>query len=897
MKAIIHIAALGSLAISWQSSAAEGTAFPFLGYHSEQPGLKLSSLVSDGNQQVWAFANERGCRLYRLDQKKWRTIELDNFPIDLKPIALERNAEGNLIGLWESEGRNNEYFFSQHDGDRHSILAHFSTQLSRPVLLPLRNGRVAVTESGPKVIFFDPDRNNGEAIINTIAEDQFVAPKKSRDGTVSTGYLPIRAIEDHQGILWLWSHSMKEADHLWRLKFPLMLTGDGSEPATLSPLKLPETVPEGSPISPAVDMGDKAPAFGVPNIGFFTERFDPANSGLPENVFIYVEKIFPALGSWYFISTPRPTKLEVGNSSIQNTIAVEYRTFYEPGEESSTLLRLRDGEFTTVTRMLDREPRFGWLDRPVVEMADGFWTCIYPNALAYVSSNGSTAGESVKYLDQQAGLPLRFPSEIEKLNEKEIVVLDRSAGTTCLVSLENAFSQSNEKLRLSVIKTRTSLIDDASGLIHGVLSNGKFSIWRDSAWHECEVPDEEPFHRKDTHFMHTNRSHGWLYPYRNGPTAVCEFASGKWTTFESLEAALVAFMPTNSRLEGGDYPSMMPFSSAEAPPKISFIDFDGILKLFKNKRWYEWPLTDISGGDRKVTGTPFFRDDGTLVVPLGHRFWVLEDNDTWVQEKKQGDHPPEATYRGRDHLKLPADCPVSNVASAIYDRHGICWLRDTEGGLWKSLPGCTVPLLDERDFNDRLLLKSQRFYYISTDPLGNAFIRTEFSQAGSGAHLLFKTRYPLPDNRPGIIRIKNHALTLDLGKAPWKRWRINNGEWSRVTDANETTIEQISSGEHQIEILAYNEELTPTEESAILDFSITAVPGDKLSGLLDQLRNGNLKAREDAAVQLQSMGSAILDRLRSASRTADSTSYHWWLRAVIQRIEAEPPTAASAINE
>ena len=550
--------------------------------------------------------------------------------------------------------------------------------------------------------------------------------------------------------------------------------------------------------------------------------------------------------------------------------------FYDPKKRSSALFRLRGSQLTTLTWKLDVEPAFGWPDRPVLETKAGFWTCMKGGGLVFVPA---TDKSTLVTYDWHDGLNVKEPVAMAQAGDDHFIVLDRGSGATCLVPLQLAKVEVAKSMRVEVLKTESLLLEDARGRIWGRMADGALQRWESGRWNKIDTPEKVT--RMSGHtFIADEHAQGWLIPMAAGTAAVCDFATDEWFIFESIEQALVARMRPASRLLLRDFPSLAPVSSAGQPLKIGFLRESGTLHHFDGREWKIWKIADIAGPDARVTGAPFFDPAGRFTLAIDQHDWQLPAEGKWQRTESAAES--ERVYHSEE-AQPPPDCPVKNVSSTAYDRWGVCWLSDAQRRLWKCVHGQAVPVLQADEPNP--LPEGAHLYEVRSDLAGNAFLRLQFGWHGE-RYLAVRSRLPQPESSVTLQEVRADTARVTFGKAAWHVSRIDDGAWSQASDQSERLLTGLLPGEHALEVLAYNADLTPASASAKIKLTIQAADIAELNTLIQRLGGGDLDASEAAARRLRSQGGTILPSLRKAQETAGERT-RWWLDAVIQHLESK----------
>ena len=840
----------------------------------EEPDARkaIAAIVSDAQHQAWAIFRSQGARLAVFQKDHWAPLKLPGFPPTLKALKLARLKDGAIACLWRDEATAEAHVLSRHTTKQHQLLARIPIKLTEPRLLPLADGGLLVTAAGRELLRIGKGGADPEII--TLPEDAFLPPKKNDDGSSRTGFVPVHAVQDQRGTIWLWSHAMQPMEWEWRLRGLGRITPQG-----FTFQDIPGTKPE-QPISVVTPWMGNRLAIAVAGVGLFdldVEKRAMTAFAAPGDELKYIEKIFPAGDDWHLITTPRPTEQKVSVSKTFNAqLKLTTERFYDPQKRTSALFRLRGSELAPLTWKLDGEPAFGWPDRPVIETKEGFWTCVKGGGLVFVPF---AAKGVLKTLDWRNGLTLREPVEMARAGDTQFVVLDRNSGQTCLLPLKPG-AVNPAAVRVEILRTESLLLEDASGRIWGRLADDTFQRWENGRWNKLEVPEKVAQMSRNV-FIADAHEQGWLIPMKDGPAAVCDFKTGEWHVFASIEAALVARMQPASKLLLRDFPSLAPVSSAVSPCRIGFLREAGTLHHFDGHEWRTWKVADLAGPDARVTSPPRFDQDGRFTLAISGYDWKLMPDGQWRRTEQKAD-VAERIYHSEE-AQPPHDCPVKNVSSTAYDRHGVCWLSDAQRRLWKCIPGCAVPVLQSGEPNP--LLEGAHLYEVRSDLIGNAFLRLQFGWHGE-RYLAVRSRLPQPESKVTLHEVVADTARIEFGEAAWHMWRFGNGAWSLASDKKEHVFTGLLPGVQELEIMAYNADLTPASASAKVKLTIKAADITELETLIRLFNGDDLDTSEAAARRLRSQGKAILPSLNRTRENADERT-RWWLDAIIQQIEAK----------
>jgi hypothetical protein len=720
-------------------------------------------VAADGDGIVWAIFSRMGPTITQFQDGLWKDLKLSEFSGSLNAQKLVRLADGRVACLWSDGSRENAWQISLHRRNSHSMWSRFTIKWERPRMLPLADGGLLITEAGRQVVRISPD--GGHVNIAELPEEVFIRPKKNYDGSVSTSHRDIHAVQDQLGGIWLWCFALKPYEYEWQLRGLLKLDGGKVERKKIG-------IEDGSALISAVVPWQKDKlAVAVAGVGLFeldlngvnTKRFEDASGELK-----YIEKIFHANDAWHFITTPRPTEMDVSVSKTFNAhLQSSNRRFYDPEKRTTAILRLESSKIIPLAWKVDVEPEFGWADRPVVETPDGFWTCTRGAGLLFVAlGNG---GPVLRNLDWRSGLRLREPDLITRARDSQLVVLEKSVRKATVFPLR-ASSAEIRPLRVDVLNTKSLLLEDAQGSVWGRLDDGSMQRWKNGWWEKPKIPDKVEAMRANL-FVADDAQQGWLMPLHEGGAAVCDFTTGQWQVFDTLEQALLTRLKAGSRLHLRDYPSLAPVSAPGQIRCIGFLRQEGRLHHFDGAKWQVWKLSDFAGPDARVTGVPSFDEAGAFTIPINQVYWKLRKSGGWEQTAENAESAAR-TYLTTES-NPPPGCPLKEVGSTAYDRFGVCWLTDDKGRLWKSIHGCAVPVIQPEEPNP--VSNGMSVYEVRTDLAGNAFLRLESDWYG-GRHLVVRSRQPRPESTAVVNQVKADTASIAFGDAAWHVWRMDGGE-------------------------------------------------------------------------------------------------------------------------
>lgn len=605
-----------------------------LGKESQDPIL---SIASDGENRVWAIFRKQGTRLGYFEDGHWAVMTPEGLPSNLQAQQLVRLSDGSIACLWHEGANAKVHLLSRHTAEVDELLASGPSKLEQPKLMALADGGMIVTCAGREMLCIAKKGAQPQHII--LQEDAFLPPKKNNDGSLPTSFLPLSAVQDQRGTIWLWSPAMEKREFNWRLRGLWKLDG-----GKITSQKIADVAPD-APISVVAPWKDNRLVIAVAGVGWFhlnDEKHSLTTFKKTIDEIKYIERIFALQDEWFMITTPKPTWYDYHVSkTFSGVLITSSERFYDPQKRTSALSQVNGLKLEPLTWKLDAEPAFGWPDRPVLSTKAGFWTCA-DNGLAFVS-----AGEkkTVQKMDWRNGLDLPNPMELAQQGDSHFVVLDRYTGRTRLLPLNTPPSKP-AALRVEMLETASLLLEDTRGRVWGRMADGTFQCWDNGHWDVVKVPERVAgmYHYA---FLADGHDQGWLISTDEGAdkaAAVCDFNTGQWSVFDNMKAALVARMHPASRLVLRDQPSFAPVSSAGTPQRTGFLCDTGVLHHFDWTRWREWKVADIAGADARVTNELSFDAQQRLTVSINWYRWRLSREEKWQRDSEKTGEDDESFH-------------------------------------------------------------------------------------------------------------------------------------------------------------------------------------------------------------------------------------------------------------
>ena len=855
---------------------------------ADGPGVMVEGAVSlvaqDADGTVWGASDVNGNDLSVLAGQRWEQRFVPGLNENCRHAVMEKLADGDVGILWQDRSDGEDaWVLTRHRAGQSRIAARFSATLKEPVLQGLADGRVLVTESGRTFVVIPPA--DGKAVVKTLPKDLFLQPeKKQADGSLSTEHAPVRALVDGAGALWLWSPESERQIYRWRMGGMVRAT-EG-----ISRFQLHKVGDKTPAVSACVRWDEKHLAVAVADEGLLLLADGSTELGrmpVPDDVvFKHIEQLFHDGTAWHAVTAPQPTKFDVSPApELGNRITFRQTFFYDRSKPVCAVWRHEEGKWKLLHDGLDKNPA-QW--RPWVRAKQGFFLGSDTGAPWFFPADGGKP----RRLASASTFPLTDVGRMISIDEKHVLLVKRYGGLACLWPAD-APAIAEKPQRWETLVTECEALQDKRGGIWCVRKDGTFSRWDGKEWKNFPPPPAG-IASNSIGFIPDDRDRGWLMPADDEPTAICDFATGKWETFPSVRKALAAQLPRGVKLRLPLNPFYEHAFSGDG--RIGAFTGTNEVLLYENGDWREWKLRDFAGAEARLGGTLFFAADGRLSVPVGDdTTWEWHGEPKGWQRNEGVMIPNPGTGPNRSPLVLPDGRELTSGdgdESGARDRNGVIWLLRKGGVLFKIFPGREVRVFEQDEPNP--FRHPRTIYRALADDAGNVLLDTsEFSN--DHEHIFIRARSPVPQSLAQLTENKEDTARIAVGEkdgAPlWHTWRVDGGQWQPLRQTNELTLDGFLPGKHTIEVRAFNAELTPAAATARVDFVTSSSADAPFAASLRQLAGPDLDARENAARKLKSQGPAALPKLREA-RQAASADARWWLDAIIQHIERQPATEA-----
>jgi hypothetical protein len=210
----------------------------------------------------------------------------------------------------------------------------------------------------------------------------------------------------------------------------------------------------------------------------------------------------------------------------------------------------------------------------------------------------------------------------------------------------------------------------------------------------------------------------------------------------------------------------------------------------------------------------------------------------------------------------------------------------SEGPLYRTREDQYVPVFADNEPNP--FFKGGGVYEALIDPRGNAFLRTDdISQDEMFTYAIVRAPAPPPLAKVSVEKLESDSvrvkMSTDSKQAVWFAWKLDNNDWQPMQREAETQMNNLSAGNHHLEVQAVDDKLQASVTNASVWFNINIDPQEHIQKLIAMLSSEKLEDRETAAQALERYGKAALAPLKAARENAGD-SQQWWIDAVTQQI-------------
>ena len=893
------------------------------GAAQDDPPWRVRDFATDGTGQVWAVAdhsdpeNSDGShtpfdQLAALApgsprQDAWQPHPQPDLPTGALPEALAVLATGHVVCLWQNRL---EARLTLHRDGKDTPWCSLEHRLTGPSLLPLPDGGLAIVENGPSLVRISA---TGTATVTTLPETVLTkaqpqrfraAPMPPHPGSrqlvdpslAATLHPAVHAVVCGDGSLCLWSHGPKAKNVDYQ-----QIEGLARWPADGSPPVLVGSFPAGTEFSAVVADGPDhlyavQAGTGLLRLHWPDGKAEPTTATGPG--FARIEHLAMLNGRPHFVTSPLPPERVYKfllSRPDKDTPLLQFQRFHDPAARSGTLWRLDpSGPPVPLIQGLDGSPmEFQSLNPRVAP-----W-----QRTLIATGRGILVGAA-------HGLPWWLPaapgSTPYMLDHAQGFNLVHLAGATpqgkdrfLVRATDNTFSRfalPDDKprppsTRIATLLVRSAIVQDSRQHLWALrINEADLAEWDGHIWHSHGRPHEiEGI--AELEFTADHHDHGWLVPNDSGRTAVLDFATVTWKVFDTLEHAVA------EKLVPGDHLFMRTEVSrtvvSHANGGKGFISGGNVLHVFDQGRWLQIPMKDVSGNDGLYQLAPFFDDKGTFTIREENSLKDYHFRSTGAWDKTDA---PEDSWKTAVHFNLqaqppPAGCDLPHLFSTAYDPQGTAWITTQEGELWRWHDNLGLSFSDK--YGGHLMPPRAAINEVLLDAAHNACLRHRpppLESVPVRYDIVFATPAPASVPPATVTDITPERATVhfpDL-EGVWHRFRLDNQPWQPLGQRPHLFLSGLPPGPRQLLVESFGSDLHPLGKSQSLAFTIPAGPAKDLSKLLALLSSPDLAAREAAVHELEAQGPAILPQLQKLlSDPATDSTTQWWLKAVIQNIEAK----------
>jgi methylglyoxal synthase len=559
--------------------------------------------------------------------------------------------------------------------------------------------------------------------------------------------------------------------------------------------------------------------------------------------------------------------------------------------EGSSLFRWRDGVWTKLLAKYDpgEESPYEW-QRQIAVVPGGVLVFGLRETPWFAAEDGSGGVP----FDWRAGLPLRRLKRLLQLRDATYLAVGNGEAFMGALQIPPA-SAGDPRVREIVTNGGWSL-DPKGRLWTGVNRSGEaIQAWDGEKWLKYELPKKGEL-RSFSRLAADTKGRVWLFPNENNTAAgYFDPATETWHASGSIEAAYQTMAHDLPIFTGRRPPFQTPRADAEGR-KIAFRRSHDELSLFDGASWKTWKLTQIVPGKRFwFRGSPFFTAEGRLRVALGIEgistaVWEFGAGDIWQAVEGEDLYPDREAPGPQPALPpviLPAGCVTNHPDSAVSDEYGVVWLT-WRGSLYRAVEGACVRVFDVNErspFSDGRTIAG-----VARDARGNFILETGRSDASSVSEpFLLKPAGPLPAVQLSVEKTGADSGLVHLqSDAPGRRFqvRLSGRPWQSI-HKDKLELTHLSSGEHQVEAVALDEQLQASTPLAVVKIQVAIDPAAQIVATIAHLREPTQARREAAVAALVRIGASANVPLRQARASADE-SLQWWIDVALQEIERRP---------
>ena len=815
-----------------------------------QEPTSAEAAALDGSGVLWVFSRANAGEVYRFDGKRWETqstaLPKHGSPV---PAAAATLSDGAVVCLWRLDGQ--RFAAVRYAGKESRWLGTgegklpFSGLKSRP--LADEHGQLWVADTFSRIYRVNAE---GVSVAHAVVPAELVRPRPE--------YNAMRATEDGQGRIWVWSDA--EFSNYANLRGVLVLDGDKAE--TRDPCA---TLAKGTRVSALARADENHLWMAVEKDGIY--RVDTASLALER------------------LPDPSPKALDaVAELFVHggDLYAVQKTSWYV-----EVLWRWREGRWEEVLPVLDSQ-RDPWNPRPWLPVEQELLVGTYDSAGPWFIPQ---EGPPVR-CSWRTGFPLQDVHTILRLPDSTFFVLGRGSqvyhSPLALPPVEG-----NDR-RTVTLDTDKGWVVDATGRPWTMErpSPRVLREWNGETWVEHPVPkgaDETTppafalNHVPD--FRADQEGRLWVFPFAGYKLHVFDTRSHQWSEFPDLSDALAAlrgtepahFIAADEFIHGPQY--------SPDGGRIAYRAQLHELAYYDGTDWQRITREQITGKKgASAVGPPWFDKDGKLCVNLRpETSWRRDDAGKWAQIPFESHFPTDIWSEGASSTPRP-DPPEGSVTShpdsIVTDNLGTAWFTLGQD-LYRCVPGRCVKVFGPNEASPFLVKRLLRQVFV--DVRGNAFVQT--ASARLEAFMI------VPHHAPPHVEIAVEPVGTDAVRAQLHtdstlpvqyRWRLDAGSW-QITENAELPLEGLGNGEHTLSVSATDTDLQMEAGPAVARFKIDVDPGRQIAELIGRLADPDDEQRKVAVEALARQPERAEPALKKARGTATGDQ-QWWIDAALEKI-------------
>lgn len=830
----------------------------------------ITTAAQDATGTVWATTRTPQAGLLRWSGGGWARADVGMAGGGGAALGVWPGLNGSVLVLWISQGG---YAIYSYRGNQSTPLARFNAPLHGVRLIATPPDNVWIVENSPTIYRVEDGRVRP---VYTVTPEQFFTythwpPDRP------TIYCPWQAASDGNGRTWFWSNSVSRFSNAAPMRGFVIYDG-----RTFTYHRSIDGLPEG----------------GISFLGQ-ARRGELLAGVLGHGLFSINARTLTAkrLGSNEPAALARVTEAFQTSSGVYAVTGPPLHgpslSFETPGHAfSDELWRYRSGKWTKVMPGVDDIPVVArGLARPWLETKRGLWLGATASGLWFIPLRGVP-----RLLDWKQGLPLDTVNGLFELGPpgaSRLLAIDLEGSRTAAFTAAALTARAPHEAGIHVINPFTAIMPDQHHHLWAIVTVGGDSLdeWDGAAWTHHPLPGNlTPTWLSGVDADSSGRI--WLFPgCQLGPIAIFNPARQTWANYPSYQAALQAQNGAHIQFYNAGEDRMQPVYGPSG--QIIFTGACRGINYFDGTRWHLYNRRDVPGESGFFFDSPaFFDSNGRLAVNIHHETWEVVPGTGWHMIPYQpGKRARVELFGPRPLSRPPAGCSANQWSSVATDRLGRSWWTE-EGNLYVGIGGLCHRVLksdEAQPFIDGRELRGVR-----VDARGNVFLETLIASNRVGEAVIYSPPGPAPSVSIGLIRLSPDSVRLNFSstvRGPLLySWRLDKGGWTTPEPKASAMLTALPSGEHTIEVTAFNSILNadPIPASATVDIRVN--PEQQIAGLIEKLAHAaNDDEREAAVGEIERQPpESALPALRLALKTASPTE-RWWIDAAIGALAQNPP--------